>query len=252
MLKHILGISICSKFIGSFVLVAFFTGLYGYHSITEVGKEGGHAGEKLAPLGDAAMEIKLTAANAIISGEKNEKGTFFASEAPRVPEKMSQVKQSVERFIKSAKTRYATRAAAGTGSKADQEFDSSYEAILKNLDDILDHHRSDKEKMDAVVAAGAAKFLLADNHLFFEELLSGDATVKFEDVINGMTKARTQVESMADSIGRSKTGPIISSIDTFINSACKRYENITSESAAGNEVDAAFDMEYDAFIALAD
>ncbi|MCG8683319.1 MAG: methyl-accepting chemotaxis protein [Desulfobacterales bacterium] len=287
-MKTILGLSIRAKFIGSFFFVAVLTGItgfYGYYSIKQVGHEGVNVGEKLAPLGDAAMEIKLTATNAhlvfeeimagdaaedikevwamldetlfycdaILSGGKNDEGTFYPSTDPKVLEKMQLVKTSVQNFIQSAQKRYDTRSsAAGTGSQADQDFDMAYESIIKELDNLINQNKNDVGKLDAIVAAGSAKFLLADNHLFFEELLAGDDTIQFQDVISGMETARKEVESMSDIFGQEKTNPIVSSIDTFIASAKKRYENNSTESAAGSEVDAAFDKEFEAFIALAD
>ncbi|MEH0020684.1 MAG: methyl-accepting chemotaxis protein [Desulfobacter sp.] len=288
MLQKVLGFSIRTKFIGSFLFISLLTGItgtIGFYSIKQVGTQGVTVGERLAPLGDAAMEIKLTAANAhlifeeilagddsedvnqvwelldetlfycnaILSGGKNDEGTFYATTDPRVREKMEMVKSSVEKFIQSAKTRYATRvSSAGTGSQADQDFDASYEAIISALDTIIAAHRTDSEKLDTLVAAGHAKFLLADNHLFFEELLSGDDTVKFDDIITGLTAARQEIAAIGNHIGPDKVSAIISNVDTFINSARERQANNIKQTSAGSEVDASFDGEYDAFIALAD
>ena len=45
-------------------MLAGITGTYGYFGITTVGRDGVTVGARLAPMVDAAMEIKLTAANA--------------------------------------------------------------------------------------------------------------------------------------------------------------------------------------------
>ena len=288
MFNRILDLNIRVKFIGSFLIVALLTGitgLYGYVSIVRVGNEGVNVGERLAPLGDAAMEIKLTAANAhlifeeimagdtsedigevwnlldetlfycdaIMTGGKNDEGTFYPSEDPRVQEKTKRLKSSVEKFIQSAHERYDTRISdTGTGSSADQDFDAAYEAILKELDAIINQHGSDTGKMAALLAANHAKFLLADNHLFFEELLSGDDSIRFRDVTSGLEAAIEVVAAMKDTFGSDITDPILSKLDIFIASAEQRYDNYTRQHAAGSEVDATFDDEYHAFIKLAD
>ena len=287
-MKQLLDASIRIKFIGAFLIVALLagiTGLAGFYSTKIVGGEGVTVGEKLAPLGDAAMEIKLSAANAhlifeeilagdtsedinevwkllddtlfycdaILSGGTNDEGTFFASTDPLVIEKVKRVKQSVENFIESARERYSGRvSSAGTGSQADQDFDSSYEAIIKNLDGIIDAHQSDTEYLSALIAGGKAKFLLADNHLFFEEFLSGDDTIKFEDVLSGLAAARQAVASMADKVGADRISPVLKDIDIFIESAKTRHADHQKETSAGSQVDEVFDKEYEAFITLAD
>ena len=256
-----------------------------FYNIKQVGNDGVTVGEKLAPLSDAAMEIKLTAANAhlifeevmagdagedvkevwnlldetlfycnaILSGGKNDEGTFLPSTDPAVLAKMALVKSSVENFIKSAHSRYDNRAtAAGSGSDADQKFDSSYEEIIKALDTILSRHQSDLGRMASVVAAGKAKFYLADRHLFFEELLSGDHSVKFENILSGIASARKEVEFMDGKVEKADIPALLASIDTLTASAKTRYQNNTKKSASAQEVEAAFDKEYDAFIALAD
>lgn len=288
MLNRLLSLGIKTKLIGSFLILAILagvTGFVGYSGMNRVGEEGVTVGVKLAPLGDAAMEVKLTAANAhllfeeimagdesedinevwqllnetlfycnaILSGGENDEGTFFASENPAVLEKMQQVKKSVENFIESARKRYESRtSAAGTGSEADQNFDSSYESIMSDLDKILSTYQSDADYMDVIVAAGRAKFSLADSHLFFEELLSGDDSIDMADVLDGMTSAKKEVEFISTKVEASAVSSILGDIDQFIAAAKTRHANNLNESTAGSEVDEAFDQEYESFIALAD
>ena len=287
-MKQLLDLSIKVKFIGSFLIVAFLAGiigLVGFYGAKSVGQEGITVGEKLAPLGDAAMEIKLTSANAhlifeeilagdtsedindvwklldetlfycnaILSGGTNHEGTFFVSTDPAVQEKMKAVKKSVETFIKSARARYDNRASsAGTGSQADQDFDASYDAILKRLDKLIDENQSNTDYLSVLIAGGKAKFLLADNHLFFEEFLSGDDTIKFDDILSGLMTAKNEVASMAGKVGQQAITPILKDIDLFIESARTRHADHQKESSAGSRVDEVFDKEYDVFVALAD
>ncbi|MCG8619748.1 MAG: methyl-accepting chemotaxis protein, partial [Desulfobacterales bacterium] len=288
MYRKMMSVGIKIKFIGAFLIVAALagvSGIVGYANVNRVGHEGINVGEKLAPLGDAAMEIKLTAANAhlifeeimggdsaedinavwqlldetlfycdaIISGGENDEGTFFASTDPEVRKIVKDVRARVEKFIRSAHARYDNRTSqSGTGSGADQAFDASYESILNALDEIIDSHKDDITYMDPLLAAAQAKFYLADNHLFFEELLSGDDTIRMEDVLSGMATAKTRVGSMAVMADRSRVSQIQADIDKLINAAKERYKNNSQASTASHAVDAEFDKEYDTFIALAD
>ena len=191
--------------------------------------------------------------DAILTGGTNDEGTFYASTDPQVIEKTRRLKASVEKFIQSARTRYETRiSSAGTGSQADQDFDESYEAIIQRLDGLISSHGSDAKKLSSLMAAGSAKFHLADNHLFFEELLSGDDSVKFDDILQGLDIPKKEVVAMKVHMDSSDIDPILSNIDTFIASAKTRNANNATQSAAGSEVDETFDSEYDAFITLAD
>ena len=162
------------RLVTAFLLMAALvagTGFTGIFFVGEVGTNGVWVGEKLAPLGDAAMEIKLEAANAhlkfeeimggdanetideviegldnslwyanaIIYGGTNAEGSFVASDDPRVREKIQKVIQSIEKFKEAAKTRYANhKAGAGNsvaGSQADIEFDAHYDKFVALADE---------------------------------------------------------------------------------------------------------------------
>lgn len=276
------------RLIGAFLLVALFAGIAGGAGILFsrlIERHSKTVALDLAPLGDAAMEIKLKATmahllfeeilagdpgedvnqvwklldetlfycDAILSGAEIDERRFVASKDPEVRKKLAQVKASVEIFIGSAHTRYDTRTAStGTGSEADQAFDGSYEGILTDIDTILMTLRKGDGQPDAIYLAGQAKFLLADSHLFFEELLSGDTSVRYEDVIAKMKEARGVIEKLKDSAPIGSIAPIISRVDTFIEAAGKRHGTARSEIAAGSGVDEAFDREFESFIQLAD
>ncbi len=131
-----------SKLITGFLLIAFFALLVGIGGLffqVRIGNSGLDIGTKHSPLGDAVMEIKLTAttahlfykeiisgsfeedidkvwslldeslwyANAILSGGTNDAGTFIASENPEVISMIEMVKYDLFVFTKIAKERYA-------------------------------------------------------------------------------------------------------------------------------------------------
>lgn len=236
---------------------------------------------KLAPLGDAAMEIKLSAttahlvfeeimggdttediqqvwdaldealwySDAILQGGENEEGTFFATEDPRVREKIESVRKDIEKFIKSAHERYTLFAASGgIGSEADQIFDDSYEVIQASLDTI----RKSSQNISVVNLSGEAQYLTANGHLFLEELLGGDDENKIEDILNNFRKSKVNVERIGTLIGSNAVNPIIKNYEAFITSARKRYESMGTSVSAGSAADTAFDETYETFIGEAD
>ena len=266
----------------SFILIAGAVGGVGAYFTNLVGHEGYNVGAKLAPLSDAAMEIKLTATQAhllfeeilagdttedidevwelfdstlwycevILTGGENEEGKFVASTDPEVIKKVKIVKQSVEKFIRSAHERYDTRSSgAGIGSAADQQFDESYREIIEKLDQIVHANLTGTDRLGAVVYAGQAKFLLADSHLFFEELISGDKSVTFKEVLSGMKEARKTVNQITKVMGEDQTETIIQNIEDFIEAAEKRFDKSQNQVASiGSKADQNFDESYEIIV----
>jgi methyl-accepting chemotaxis protein len=147
--------------------IVCLTGLLAIFYVSSVGKEGVMIGEQEAPLSDAAMEIKLSAAtahlyfeeimsgdegedvnkiydmlgeamwycDAILNGGKNAEGTYVATDNPDVRAKILQTKAMLERFRESAKRRYAQRGTAGPGTQADIDFDREFTDFVKMADD---------------------------------------------------------------------------------------------------------------------
>ncbi|MDH5398075.1 MAG: hypothetical protein OEX02_08015, partial [Cyclobacteriaceae bacterium] len=155
---------------GSMALItALISGLSAYY-VSQVGDSGDRVGRALAPLGDAAMEIKLSAteahllfeeimggddsenveevyglldesiwyANAIANGGANDEGVFIASKNPEVRRLVNEVSASLESFKAAAVTRnnqYLSGASAAAGSKADALFDQEFEKFIALADD---------------------------------------------------------------------------------------------------------------------
>lgn len=175
------------KLLVSYVLIALIAcaaGAFGLYYVDAVGDDGVRVGERLAPLGDAAMEIKLSATKAhllfeeIMSGDANEsidevwrlldesewycdailrggrssEGVYFAAEDADVRAKIEDVKKRLVSFAETARRRHADRegGASGAGTAADQAFDREYQRFITLADEAEEIiHR----KMDAGIRA---------------------------------------------------------------------------------------------------
>jgi len=166
MLKFSVGQKLLTLF-GGLAFVAILTGLVSVVATQNISERGFDTAEKLAPLGVAAMEIKISAthahllfeeiiggdegediqqvwslladtqfyANAILEGAENERGTFFATHDPKVKEVVKGIKSDVAEFIELAQIRYnARRQDSGAGSGADERFDQAFEKFIANAD----------------------------------------------------------------------------------------------------------------------
>lgn len=122
------------KILSAFLAMALLTGVAGViggWTASSIGGEGVRVAERLAPLGDAAMEIKLSAteahlifeeimagdegediqvvwdlleetrffANAILKGGENDEGRFYASDDPVVRGYTEKVLANLDAFI---------------------------------------------------------------------------------------------------------------------------------------------------------
>jgi len=162
--------------IGTRLIVSYFimaalvcaTGLSGIHYVVSVGDDGVRVGEDLAPLSDAAMEIKLAAAeahlkfeeimggdegedvhqvyvllaegiwfcDAMLHGGTNSEGKFKATENPMVRDRVSRLRSMLQNFDRLAHQRYAMRGQnAGVGTQADIEFDKQFDDLVEMADE---------------------------------------------------------------------------------------------------------------------
>lgn len=274
--------SLRTKLLGSFIVVAALVAVVGFigtRYTASVADKGVYVGDHLAPLGDAAMEIKLTAttahllfeeimagdegedinevwrlldetrwyANAILNGGKNDEGTFYPSESPEVRKEMQSVLAKVDAFIISAKQRYAQHAGkAGIGSAADQEFDSTYDAMQDRLASMID---AAGYNTAVIKAAGEARYRLANAHLFLEELLSGDDSISLDDVLADMAAALDAMTAIAGTDGAAQ---MAEDIGKFMEISKTRHADTLNASGAGSEADASFDASFEGFIEEAD
>ncbi|NQU65856.1 MAG: hypothetical protein HQ517_16470 [SAR324 cluster bacterium] len=167
-----------TKLISAFLVAAIITAItggFGIYYSSSIGHYGTYVGEKLAPLGDAAMEMELSAfqahllfeeimagdtskniddvwellnetiwyCDAIAKGGKNQVGTFFPTENNAVKQRMAQIKTYVWQFIEVAKKKYDQRGdASKAGSETDVVFDQAFEKfiVLAGEAEKLIHH----------------------------------------------------------------------------------------------------------------
>ncbi len=158
-------LKIRTKLISAFallVIITCITGVSGIHYTTEVGSYGRYIGRELAPLGDAAMEIKLSATqahlvveevmvnasgeridkawkfvdealwycDAILNGGENEEGKFYATKDEAVRKQVESVKKALVEFGEIAKKRYGhTLKASQSGA------DKEYQDVAMQLDE---------------------------------------------------------------------------------------------------------------------
>ena len=248
-----------------------------------VSDHGIEAGEKLAPLGDAAMEIKLTAThahllfeeimsgdggesidevwklleetqfyvNAIINGGSNDEGVFHATKNAQVREKIGEVQVSVNAFIEAAKKRYALLGdGQGVGSPADEEFDGLYDNLIERIDSL-----AQPAAFSAAVqkASGDARYHLAHGHLLVAEILGGDEGEDFGEATGSFEAAGKALMSITDAqVDASARDAILADIGRLITLAETRYASSKNTAGAGSAEDEAFDQTFESFIALAD
>ena len=275
-----------SKLFAGFFVVAFLAlivGAAGLYFETMIGRSGLDIGTKYAPLGDAAMEIKLTATtahlwfeeimggdegedihdvwdllddtlwytNALISGGSNDEGTFIGSSDPLVLAAAEKVKTDIIKFRESAEARYSQYSgSAGVGSGADQIFDATYEELIGNIDKVSRTFISLNNISIAVVLQDV-RFRLADGHLFLEEFLSGDESVIIDDIRKKFDNARSGLLQTRNA-NRNLVDPLIEQLDILVNAVEERAEVSKSLGAAGSIVDAEFDLLFTRFLDNAD
>jgi methyl-accepting chemotaxis protein len=279
-----------SKLLTCFLGLALLTGATGIAGVMTsnlIGDGANNVGAKLSPLGDAAMEIKLTAteahlifeeimagdetedikqvlslleqtqfyANAILNGAENEKGRFYATESPDVRAKIESVRAKVDAFIEATHKRYAQRiSASGVGTGADEAFDALYHGAQKELDALIARsaNLTTDEIRPILLNAGSAKFRLANGHLFLEELLSGDEGNKLSDVLGDFETARNNLRQLRTIGVRESAIRTEKMIDQLIASAQKRYAQSQGQSQAGSAAETKFDDSFESFIKEAD
>lgn len=271
-----------TRLLGSFGAMALgicAVGAIGGWFVQSVGYEGERVGERLAPLVDAAMEIKLTAthahllieeilagdegedigaawslldetvwyADAILDGGRNDEGVFHATESPNVHAIILEVRELVVAFREAAAKRYEHAAgAAFTGSDVDQAFDESYELAQSELTSLAQTAQTDG-LVDAATDIGKARYLLANAHLFLEELLGGDNSIADSDVMADFDASRTLTAAAS-----ADAAAALREIDIVIASAAKRIEAAANFQSAGSAADEAFDQTFETFVARAD
>ncbi|WP_193367888.1 methyl-accepting chemotaxis protein [Pelagibius marinus] len=286
-LSFLRGQSVKAKILGCFVTLAVLTavtGLIGGWTANSIGREGVEVAERLAPLGDAAMEIKLSAteahlifeeimagdtgediqvvwdlldearfyANAILNGGENDEGRFYASEDPVVRGDVTKVLENLDSFIAVAEQRYASlNDNQGVGSDADVRFDELYDGLLAGIaegagDGFLSN------VAEAQQLAGEARFLLANGHLMVEEVVGGDAGEDIVEATGNFAEAQARIAQLGETYRMAGASELLSGIQELSDLAQSRYQSSLDVSGAGSEADEIFDTSFETLIATAD
>ncbi|MEG3640084.1 methyl-accepting chemotaxis protein [Magnetococcus sp. PR-3] len=287
MLSFITHMQLRRKLLITYLIMAFvtaITGMAGIHYTDLVGHHGTEVGIKLAPLGDAAMEVKLTAteahllieeilsgdttenideawslldasswyANAIINGGKNDEGHFHPTEDPRVVAKMQEVQKKLITFRTIAQERFDAMANTQvTGSGVDQSFDAQYESLQTGIDALISHPSATTHPTQQLKAA-LAKYYLADAHLFLEELLAGDEAVKIQEVLAQFSQAEQLLQKTEQPWSEAKNAQLSQTAKMLKTTANTRYKQSLVVMGAGSSMDQKFDATFEAFINSAD
>ena len=282
--------SIRTKLMAAFASLAVLvgtTGLIGVWFTLSVGDRATLIGEKLTPLGVDALEIQLNGteahlvfeeimagdqtesidqvwsllekakwhANAILKGGADEHGTTYATESPQVREKIQFVIGALDKFVEATKQRLTLRETlSSVGGGIEEDFDKSYFVVQNAIDGLSEavFGAVGDENRRALRDAGQAKFLIANAHLFLEELIAGDSTESFESVKTDLLNARKLIDGLANASVAHRVPRILTALDEFIALAEARNANLINGSQVGTKVETDYDDVYEMFIKAAD
>lgn len=277
------GDSIVRKLRAAFLgLVAgsIVVGAVGLATVAMIARVGTHVASDLAPLVDAAMEIKLEAAHArldfeealalgdpaamagvsshidaaefyaraIREGGENAEGTFVPSDDPTVQAAMERVLSGISEFREATRLRADLELSRGTaGSATDQSFDEGYEQAQGAF----------AAASAAAVAAGTlpeavdfehGRYLMANAHLFLEESLSGDGSVTEESVLADFQAA----VKIAQSYSRPEAKAAATAAEAVASSARQRFAEEQARGARSRELRDAYVKSIESFVETAD
>jgi len=265
------------------MLMTLLCGFFGDSYIRQIGDLGEEAGKVFAPQVDATMEIKLLAteahllfeeivagdesedindvwslldeakwyANALLNGGSNDEGTFFASQDPNVRHAIETVIDNIDSFTKMAHERYETFSISmSAGSEEDQTFDALYEEIQSSLL-LWQNESKQQEIIDNLFMLGNSRYLLANGHLFLEELLSGDDETEIKDILANFNDTEELIRNSieTDNIDRSI---LLTKLEKFIKISQIRFEHYKLRADSSSSSDEHFDKAFRAFIDEAD
>jgi methyl-accepting chemotaxis protein len=215
-------------------IVTTVTGVSGWLLTGDMQHKGNRVGVEFAPLGDAAMEIKLTATtahlifeeimggdaaedievvwellddalfycDAISKGGANDEGTFIASVDHEVLEKMAEVRKDIMEFRESAETRHnmmrSGGVAGGVGSAADERFDALFDSFMQDADAVetMIHHDMELE-LEALNKSGNKAQIIMISITIFAFIL---AVILGLMVTNSIIKPLFEVKDVASDV----------------------------------------------------
>ena len=253
-------------------------------SILNVSNQGVQVGERLAPLVDAAMEIKLTATNAhllieeimagdaaesiedvyayldqsqfyaeaILNGGTNDEGQFFAIGDPQVRETVSTVLSELILFRTAVADRYKLlEGNQGVGSAADIEFDALYDEFSVQVSALAADY---PQSAPLQQRAGEARYLMAHGHLLVEEALGGDAGEEFTDAIAAFESAIAALQDIQtiEPLAAPTLAALVDKANRFSELAQARFARTSEQINLMANADVVFDAAFSNFIEIAD
>ena len=281
--------SIRTKLLTAFASLAVLigaTGLSGVWFTSSVGDRATHIGEDLSPHTFASLEIQIKGteahlvfeeimagdqtedigqvwslledakwyANAVLNGGASEKGKFRATDSLQVREHMATVLATLDKFVETTKHRLALRdKLSKVCSGLEESFDDAYFKVQKGIDAITLAAVASPtmNSLRILRDAGQAKYLMANGHLFLEELIAGDSTESYESVKTDLDGGRKLIADLGGTEVASSLPPVIAAIDEFIGLADQRNANLTGGSQVGTKVETDYDNIYETFIKAA-
>ncbi|MBB4305372.1 methyl-accepting chemotaxis protein [Rhodobium orientis] len=268
---------------GGLLLLVIATGFVGHRATSVVGDDGVEAGVKLAPLAEAAMEIKLGATRAhllfeeimagdegesidevwqlldqarfhvtaILEGGKADGRTYYPSESEAVREKITKVGKDLEIFTAAARERYAYRALAqGSGTNPDEVYDTLSDDLTRRIA-ALAEEPAFAGNADAQRRIGAGRFHLAEAHWLIAEILGGDDDEDFGKVTGNLAAAQEAVAGLG-AAPSADIAAVTDDLGRLIAVAKERYAKRNLVGTAGSDADEAFDQTYEALMDDAD
>ena len=267
-----------------FLCIALFSGTISTLSALYLARTGIEVGRDLAPLSDAAMEVKQSATKAhliteeimggdtaedpsavwdlfdqtefylaaILDGGTNEEGTFVPTTSPVVRARIEEAWTRLEELRRQTAERFDSRSREqGTGSAADEAFDSLFDEITVEL-----RHLADQPIMLGSTAGqrhvGEALFNLTLGHLLVEEVLAGDAGEDFAEALAAIETAQTDTIRAGRMSGVAEFEAVADLVNRFRGVAQERYDATQALLAERAEADVRFDAAYESFMAAAD
>lgn len=265
-------------FFAILLAVIVLESLLALYFIKAVGRQGDLAGHKLAPLAQAALQIKYTVTQAHLmleeviasqSGDPKEawkqlsasrdyiaaimKGgeqaglKILPSESPDVLAAAQHLQAQLAEFEAISHKRFdVSLASQGVGSQADEDFDRLYDDLIK-ASDVWPAQLPNKQAQPLALVIGQFKYSLANGHLFLEEILSGDTSEKIEPVMASFTAAKKALQKLHYA-GVTGATAQLQSLEQFISVAQSRYTTAQEKANTAEALEKSFSQSFAAYI----
>lgn len=199
-----------------------------------------------------AIERAQFFAKVMLQGGKNELGEYFPTDDPVVRGEIETVLKEIDAYRYAADALVnlsGTTAAAGSG--ADAAFDALYEKAQGQFAAMTTETAKAPQgprQSEILAELGTARFRLANGHLFLEELLGGDATVKQDEVLGDFEAASAVAEKLPIAGAKQLT----TDLKALSDLAMARALSSQMKKVNFDQVEADFNKRFDAFISASE